>query len=1849
MPSYIDQVSSLGPRIWYRFNETAGTPVNSGSLSTTSTFTNLLLNEQTDVDGRAIYLNGSSSRIQLPAHPEFSLFNDRSFTVEAWVQIANADTATNALEIFRLNAPSSPHYTVALFVNGNNADRGKVSLSSTWTSTITSTNAIDDGTWHHIVYTYNTSSVKLYIDGTLNASTTPTSLIPSFNFDQSTKKLIGAGYTGISQASIANYFKGRIDEFAAYDYELTSQNILDNFNAGASVTFAADVVGTASSLMVEPTISASFEPTAQAPMTASAASGDHYNSTVTFPTLLDNYMSTLTLEFWHKFNSIGFVENFGTGLQSAFANPGQPLNNVVGGIQGTGSYAFETDDKLAAISTTGSPPGTSYYATALNDQDFTIGFWTKKLTPELIKFVNGYVVQNQSTGDRVTFSYNADGGITFLIRANNTEHSVASSTDITDGEYHFVAGRLNDGTMELFIDGVSIGTDEVQHSYTLNRFDFQGTGTTDAISVSQFFLSTSASVTSTEITDIYNAGIPTFLQATAYFPEPRLSFASAFNDYIESKSPIAAFRMDEAAALPQNYGSAVIVMQSLVDPVGYTQNEISLNNTGFNFTKPDQGLAGFYALSAGTLSTNNVATFGVLFKLDNKTETHDLGGFGGVNTVASSGNGIQLQILTSTGYIRVLSGNGNSTTTNFDGNVDYADNNWHLAIAVQEASSLKVYVDGKLHINQTRSTTFTDNGAIGIARRPIFANSSTTSINKRIDEVFALSTAFTAQEAFEAYQALRLEMETTATALMVDPTPDMGTGVIVSVDPAAASADIVMPTETQEIAPIIDPMIAFGVFLHPNYGGNVVIDVNYGTEAFAADALFHPAAFNIGEIHAATDMEASALMVHPTSIAGGNISVNPFIALDATLVDPGIVTIKGALFKAQSLNANAFAPLPPQYFTIADDLWYQRLVAIDEKDTVGDSSIVFFNTSDNFYVPSDPIPGSGWTATAAINAVTNPLPAINGGYFDAQNRKALNLRNIGITSGYTAGNIGVGDRDFTFEAMIRTTKSNQVLFVGENENSSNFQRTGIILRDGKLALTYSKDRRVGSVSANDQLLAFIGNKNIADGEWHHIIIQNRQTGVDQTQPRIQFWIDGQLDIQRYGNEMYVINRIGYNSSEENSYSDFTISAFGLGLSAMVEENEINLNYLAAINVVPVKAEVATATATATPNNKGRGNRGRALMLYFWPTQNAATGIYASRSSRAPFTPAGNNYHDYDQGGYGNNPDTFYQLTTYTTNGANQFYDWDVWPVSVVGLESGDTWVGESHPILKDGIFKSGTDKGTVYVDTVTDNERYLNLMTDLKDLSQFDMICFRNYPDQSVEQDKYGVNSKGVVDEYFNLLDKNLFADFLKSLREAVDTGISLLITNPQLAVDMGFIDTYHEVSDLTNSGMVGGSDEYTPIKLDDPYGDGSETYNYAQAYPTDSGDSFIDAYRNNYHEVVNTLPDLTDDDGFIWTDEIKYVADESDFGELDRWWSHIEYKDSLQVGDRFLISTTPTLNQTYFATPLNAVRVGKVITKFADTYRFGAAERVNPYRNYATAIAVEPGTVVAGKQIGAKVFISFTDVVGIQQGYARFIGDGQGRPVEQKTVALATPYWISYAYSIGAITTEQRDTYLADINEQPVDWTQLTSRDTKYWTLDGADIIGASSVYGDNEEITTDSSEAVKGKRTPSRLRKSKGRGKKVTSSGFLPPFKVIWGWQYPLLSVPVPSINLRGLWWLSERLEYGDDLPQRPEAFNADAFMPQPVITGFKTATVAAQAAVAVGAMIETNLRSAGTTIAVLPLTATAFFVEKGTFVPAEPATASSTLAQDIRTTTFESDQVVLYLVHVDPILYLREDVIK
>jgi hypothetical protein len=1905
MPSYYDQINNLGPKVWYRFNETSGTPANSGSLSTTSSFIDITLNQSSSVDGVAVSLNGSSSYIQLPSHSEFALFNDRSFTVEAWVKIANADTNRSApLEIFRLNAPSSPHYVVGLQVDGTAGDRGKVRLSSNWTTDILSTNAIDDGAWHHIVYTYNTSSVKLYIDGTLNSSTTPSSLPASFNFDQSSKKLIGAGYTGISQASIGQYLKGNIDEFAAYDYELTSTNILANFDAGASAEYT-DTPQTATALFVHPSLITEAILAAD-PATASAASGDHYNSTVTFETLLDTYMATLSLQTWFKFEKAGVLNNYGTEpTRPTYWSTGV-TNNSIGGVQGSGELKLTTAGGLQAYATQAAAPTTGDIA-LLNDEDFTIGFWTKKLTKEQSFIMTGF---RADTTQNVSFGYNTDGGITFNIFANNNNHTVQSSTDITDGQWHFVVGKLSSNTMQLWIDGTSIGTDNMNHNLTLDYFQFDGTNSTDTTSVSQFFIATAAAIGTTQIANIYDYGTPSILQGAAIMPDASVKFNSAFNDYIESKNPVIDYRLDEGSGTPDNFGTATLELVSTLTPQGFTQGLAGLNNRTYKFTSRDQALRGTYALAAGTFSTDDLCTIGVLFKNANATNQQGIVGFGGRSTGAD-GNGFALQMLATSGYLRILAGNANGTVTNYTGTTNYADNKWHLALIVKSASDVKLYVDGKEHITGSNSTAMSDNGEFVIGGIPgIFA--SAASRDTLIDEVFVTNTAFSAENAFDAWQALRLEMDTTATATFPMPGIIAGTGVTNTADPMTASGLLTI------VFNFIAPAFANALFQMPNF--LAVRNVSLTANVMTASAQGENPGFDIGENNLVLHMDAAASFPEAKAFIPGFFNANPFIALNATLPMPALVTTLGALIKPETLKANAFLPLPPAYITLADDPWFVRLLQghSDKKsefiqgtltslpnqsstDIIQGGFLSFFDdvlnsitqtTNPNTItseIPNhyfEPIEDLQFDANGDLIAldtsknvarvtpsrgVLTPTPIVAPGYFDNQQRKAVRISNIEIPLPGTSTNFSI--RPYNLEFSFRATKQNQVIAYGQFTSPSltNSRKVGAIgLYNGKIYLAedfYTPVSAFGEVGLRSLRVAgsvphpvnfteetyvgyMLGNKNVADGQWHHVVIQR-----GYTDGRTQIWIDGALDKQLgvlsndgrssgYANipgsdasqevRPYII---GFNSADTNLSSDFETSGWNYYPGRFLEEREITLNSLAFIQAEPIKAEPMTATAAVTPNNKAAGNKARALLLYWWPVTRDG-GPTESLSSN-------------DRGNFGPDDVPTFDTSVYTYDYENEipqdYYGWDIFPVSVTGYAG--SLGGERSPFIKDSALQSGG----YYINPVTSAPRYLDVVNDI-DLSAFDAIFFRNYPDQPEERDAY--IREEYSDKYFNLKEKEIYNDFIVSLRAAVDTGISLFITNSQLAIDLGIIEGYEIVPDLSGG-------------FDDPY---APTIVPGLGFSTSLG-LFVDMHRNNRLRVVNTIDGLTNEPGYIWQDWAYFrggAGPDADLfsGEPNRpFISLLNRPNGLQAGDTFVISDATWQDSYFEAVPFNKVKAGKVVTAFANTYINGTTVTDNPYKNYATTIALEPGTILNGTPTVGKIFVNFTERLD------RTIGAvnpnlGFGRPSEGARdnflVDLIQDEWINAAYNGGEISLEVRDAYLAasfnldrrleaeiaGLNRPAV---IASIQKEKYWDSNGLLILTQKTSIEDPTGALYKEDPNVpgfgKGTRSTriNKVRKDGTPGTGTITSG-LPWFSLSYSYQYLRAAIQVPSMLTRGFRWLSNKI-VDEGRVIRTEVATAIAAMPNHLGVGNKDNTVNAQAMLSLATIVHAPTYSlADVLINTLPLTATAAFGQFANNIRPDVLTGSA-LFKDPRILAIEEDEVVLYIHHVDPILYLREDVIK
>lgn len=1694
-----------------------------------------------------------------------------------------------------------------------------------------------DNKWHHVVVHYGSGAnqARLYVDGTLIESKSTAGNVKFNGFWN-----LGSQLSYVDFTTASGVFDGKID-FAAY-YRGTYTNAeMDTFVTNHLAEFKNKVLSvdpsTATALAVQPAIVTTRALNYNAsPSTASALFVDPAVSSFNIQDSLEKYMSDSSPEQWYKLDAVPFA-NSGSGGIAAFSVIGTLTRKVGEGPDRGSSLQLPANGFNGRFYTN----STTAFSTEISDGNFTTGIWFKFPTTltNTQKDIMDFTVYGTS---KIRIQVN-NKKLNFRTVTSAATYSHETTATYADNAWHFAAIRWNGSSLLYYLDGTEVYTTTTSGTISgINDLTFgaaNGYSDTYTWQIAHPFIGTYSGIDHTRLSGIWNAGTRN-LQGGAGFVEPRISNNNAYNDYVETLTPVVDLRFD-GSGVPVNYSTRTDSGVALtMSGSSFTTGVSTKNTRGYNFTNYNTYLEGVF--NASGLFSDNTKTVSMYAKF--VTPSTDQIAF--LDGAFGYGQGFWLNLGTSgPQFIFAPTGNYGDWKIITASSSYYGD--YHLYTMVRDGTSFKFYIDGK-QIGSTLTQSgynLDDFGTMYIGGgEQIWFSYGAGTVNKNIDEFQIFPTALTNAQIFGLYQAIGVDAMSASNSTFQQPANTAGFGPTINPGVMYVSALLADPTQQDTVAPTILPMTAFITTVTPNFAATKT--VNVAADPSTASALFHMPQSNIGENNAVDHMNASAIFPNAQVFIPGFYNDNPKIA-NAAFVMPAVVLTQGGLVKPQSLNASAQLPLPPAYFTITDDRWYQRLLLVDYQSNNFNGVTTFFNTS------TDIVRGGSfesWTATNqtsvfqtfyGYNLTDSPLPKAFAGTYDTQNRKALRIRNIALTA---ADGYARTDTNWTFETYIKTTKKNQILFVGKQNGDTsnpNYQNINAAwrLRDGKISLNNTKSTRLGSPNSFD-LESFTGFKDIADGEWHHIIIQNRNSDR-----RTQVFIDGELDIQRYGYDAYAIHQVGYNSADINAYSDFETSAVASNRGSFVLERETDLNYYAATGIIPVEAATATASATLTANNKARGNRGRALMLYFWPTKNAQTGTYAPPNV-GPATGLnvfGNEFHLNDQGGYGVNPDTFYPLTTWIKNGASKFYDWDMWPLAVINPPTADQWVGETHPLLKDGVIDPVYG---YYMNPVTGNQRYINLMEDLKDISQFDMICFRNYPDQSGEQDVFGLNSKGIADEYFNILDKNLFQEFIKSLREAVDTGISLLITNPQLAVDMGFIDTYHEVSDLDQAGNSDVSDPYTPVKLNDPLNTGTPklNINYVTSLTDTSRDNrYLDFYRNNYHQVVNTLEDLTDDAAYIWKDQVYYEPDGTNFAELPRWWSHIEYNSGLQVGDKFLISSG--LNpQTYFATPISAIKAGKVITKFADTYFHGAVERVNPFRDYATSIAVEPGTVVAGKQIGAKVFISFTDVVGKQNiRFATFPAEQQ----EQAMVELKTNYWIDYAFSIGAITASQRDSYKARSqnldNQYPSGGAVYNAQ--SYWTLNGDNIIGSSSFIDSDETPTSDAVE--QGKKTSKTRR---GQNKKAASGvGGLPRFNVVWGWINPMINVATPTINTRGLWWLSERLEYGTDLPQRPEAFQSDAFMPMPTVVGFKPLTINAQPGLATAALNETSLRSPSVVISVLPLTATGIFVERGRTIAADMAAASALIPSNFRIITGKADEVIVYISHYDPILYIREDVIK
>lgn len=259
--AYNTTILADSPLVYFQLNETSGTTfANSGSLGGTSAAigSGVTKGQINGIDGsNAIALDGGANAY-FSFTQNANFMSDNQYSVEAWVKTSTGGV-TKTIASYN---PGSRGFTLGV----NSSNRATFSISNnngTFSVTASgSTNLLNDGNWHHLVGTVNSSTITIYVDGVATANTSAT-----------------AGTYGISAtlyagASGSGAFTGQVDEFAIYDGALTSTQVTTHYNANPTGTPASysPPAMTASASLPMPSVSAQKQVNYSVPaMTASGS------------------------------------------------------------------------------------------------------------------------------------------------------------------------------------------------------------------------------------------------------------------------------------------------------------------------------------------------------------------------------------------------------------------------------------------------------------------------------------------------------------------------------------------------------------------------------------------------------------------------------------------------------------------------------------------------------------------------------------------------------------------------------------------------------------------------------------------------------------------------------------------------------------------------------------------------------------------------------------------------------------------------------------------------------------------------------------------------------------------------------------------------------------------------------------------------------------------------------------------------------------------------------------------------------------------------------------------------------------------------------------------------------------------------------------------------------------------------------------------------------------------------------------------------------------------------------------------------------------------------------------------
>jgi Concanavalin A-like lectin/glucanases superfamily len=220
-------ITASAPRVYYKLDEATGatTAADSSGQARSGTYQGTSTKGAADAcsrdPGTSVAFDGSSGYLNLGT----SLSVAPTYSCEAWFKTT---TTTGGLIAGFGALATGASTTVDRVLYMSNAGAVVFGNNNASKSTISAAGPYNDNQWHHVLATVGTGGMRLYLDGkqVATSSTTATASYTGFfrvGFDN---------LTGWTSAPTSSYFRGTLDEVAAYSTTLTGSDAINHYQAG---------------------------------------------------------------------------------------------------------------------------------------------------------------------------------------------------------------------------------------------------------------------------------------------------------------------------------------------------------------------------------------------------------------------------------------------------------------------------------------------------------------------------------------------------------------------------------------------------------------------------------------------------------------------------------------------------------------------------------------------------------------------------------------------------------------------------------------------------------------------------------------------------------------------------------------------------------------------------------------------------------------------------------------------------------------------------------------------------------------------------------------------------------------------------------------------------------------------------------------------------------------------------------------------------------------------------------------------------------------------------------------------------------------------------------------------------------------------------------------------------------------------------------------------------------------------------------------------------------------------------------------------------------------------------------